>query len=48
MKKDGNAVKRVEKILYCPEYLNIEDYVKIDDKLKDDKKKNSRRRGSRK
>lgn len=50
MKKDGNAVKQVEKILYCPEYLNIEDYVKTvaNDSLKDDKKKNSRRRGSRK
>lgn len=50
MKKDGNAVKQVEKILYCPEYLNIEDYVKtvVDDSLKDDKKKNSRRRGPRK
>lgn len=49
MKKDGNA-KRIEKILYCPEYLNIEDYVKTvaNDSLKDDKKKNSRRRGSRK
>lgn len=50
MKKDGNAVKQVEKILYRPEYLNIEDYVKtvVDDSLKDDKKKNPRRRGSRK
>lgn len=50
MKKDGNAVKQVEKILYCPEYLNIEDYVKtvVDDSLKDEKKKNSRRRGPRK
>lgn len=45
MKKNGNAR---QKILYCPEYLNIQDYVKIDDKLKDNKKKNSRRGGSRK
>ena len=49
MKKDGNAVKQIEKILYCPEYLNIEDYVKTvaNNSLKDDKKKNSRRRDPR-
>lgn len=44
MKKNGNE-KNITKLLYCPEYLNLEDYLNKDKKKKS---KSNTKRGAKK